>query len=110
MQGDWEKALDTAAEHGQEVLHKYLATHATGLIKDGQATQALQLYRKYGCPTFPQNFNIYKRIAVDLFGRYCIWIDIIVGNVIKMTNLQEHSRRCQGQNVLCVVWFERSAL
>ena len=62
--------MDTAAEHGQEVLHKYLATHATGLIKDGQATQALQLYRKYGCPTFPQNFNIYKRIAVDLFGRY----------------------------------------
>ena len=68
-QGNWDKALDTAAEHGNDVLHKYLATHATNLIKDGQATQALQLYRKYGCPTFPQNFNIYKRIAVDLFAR-----------------------------------------
>jgi hypothetical protein len=26
-----------------------------------------QLYKKYGAPDFNQNYNIYKRIAVDLF-------------------------------------------
>ena len=70
-QGNWDKALDTAAEHGNDVLHKYLATRATELIKDGQPAKALQLYRKYGSPAFSQNFNIYKRIAVDLFATSC---------------------------------------
>ena len=67
-QGQWDKALDTAAEHGTEILHKYVAIRATQQIKDGRPMDALQLYRKYGCPAFTQNFNIYKRIAVDLFG------------------------------------------
>ena len=26
-----------------------------------------KLYKKYGAPDFAQNYNIYKRIAVDLF-------------------------------------------
>ena len=49
-----------------------------------QVTEALQLYNKYGAPPNPQNFNIYKRIAVDLFalpydeehlggGNYFVW-------------------------------------
>ena len=83
-QGNWEKALDTAATHGPEVLHKYVATCATQAIRDGKVTEALQLYNKYGAPPNPQNFNIYKRIAVDLFalpydedhlggGNYFVW-------------------------------------
>ena len=66
-QGNWEKALDTAATHGPEVLHKYVATCATQAIRDGKVTEGLKLYNKYGAPPYPQNFNIYKRIAVDLF-------------------------------------------
>lgn len=47
--------------------HKYVALHATQLIRDGDAAAALALYRRNGAPASKQNFNIYKRIAVDLF-------------------------------------------
>ena len=66
-QGNWERALDTAATHGPEMLHKYVATCATEAIRQGRPVEALELYKKYGAPAFPQNFNIYKRIAIDLF-------------------------------------------
>ncbi len=66
-QGEWERAIDTAAEHGQELKHKYVAHYAAELIQQGRATDALQLYRRHTAPPMPQNFNIYKRMAVDLF-------------------------------------------
>ena len=66
-QDQWERALETAADHGQDILHKYVALYATQHIRDGQVLEALQLYRKYGAPAFQQNYNIYKRIAVDLY-------------------------------------------
>ena len=66
-QGNWERALDTAATHGPEMLHKYVAACATEAIRHGKPVEALDLYKKYGAPAFPQNFNIYKRIAIDLF-------------------------------------------
>ena len=47
--------------------HKYVAHHATRLIRDGDSAAALALYRRHGAPAHAQNFNIYKRIAVDLF-------------------------------------------
>lgn len=50
-----------------ELLHKYIAINATHLIREEKPVEALQLYKRYGAPAFPQNFNIYKRIAVDLF-------------------------------------------
>ena len=66
-QGNWNKAISTAAGHGPEVLHKYVALYATQLIKEGQPEAALDLYRQYGAPPFPANFNIYKRIGLDLY-------------------------------------------
>nr|XP_053650652.1 intraflagellar transport protein 172 homolog [Cherax quadricarinatus] len=33
--GQWSRALETAASHGPELLHKYLAKYATSLIKVG---------------------------------------------------------------------------
>ena len=66
-QDQWDRALDTAAQHGQDILHKYVAQLATKHIREGQMLEALQLYRKYGAPAFQQNYNIYKRIAVDLY-------------------------------------------
>jgi intraflagellar transport protein 172 len=66
-QGNWDRALETAATHGPEVLHKYVALCATQAIRDTKPVEALNLYKKYGAPAFPQNYNIYKRIAVDLF-------------------------------------------
>ena len=66
-QGNWKKALSTASQHGPEVLHKYVAINATQLIKDGNPGGALELYKKHGTPNFKANYNIYKRIGVDLF-------------------------------------------
>lgn len=36
-------------------------------FQDGLTLKALGLYVKYDVPAFPQNFNIYRRIALDLF-------------------------------------------
>ena len=66
-QGNWRKALTTASEHGPEVLHKYVAMNATQLIKEGNPSGALDLYKKYGTPNYRANYNIYKRIGVDIF-------------------------------------------
>ena len=41
--GDWDRALETAAEHGNDVLHKYVALCATQRIRDGRASDALQV-------------------------------------------------------------------
>ncbi|XP_025413024.1 intraflagellar transport protein 172 homolog isoform X3 [Sipha flava] len=68
-QGKWSKCLDVARSHGQVVLHKYIALYATDLIREGNAIEALNLYTQYGAPAFPQNFNIYRRIALDVFGK-----------------------------------------
>lgn len=76
-QGFWEKCLKTAEKevislYGQlsralntteyQRLHKYVAMYAAELIKTSRVFEALLLYKKYGCPSFKQNFNIYKRI------------------------------------------------
>jgi intraflagellar transport protein 172 len=41
--GDWDRALETAAEHGNDVLHKYVALCATQRIREGKASDALQV-------------------------------------------------------------------
>ncbi|XP_069580919.1 intraflagellar transport protein 172 homolog [Brachyistius frenatus] len=64
--GQWEKCLDTAAKQNFKILHKYVALYATHLIKEGDALKALQLYVLHGAPPNPQNFNIYKRLFLDL--------------------------------------------
>ena len=60
-QGNWNKALNTASNHGPEVLHKYVAIYATQMIKNGQPENALDLYKQYGTPPYAANYNIYKR-------------------------------------------------
>ena len=44
-----------------------MAINATQLIKEGNPVGALELYRKHGTPNFRANYNIYKRIGVDMF-------------------------------------------
>ncbi|XP_039285389.1 intraflagellar transport protein 172 homolog [Nilaparvata lugens] len=65
-QGQWTKCLETAKPHGPEVLHKYVALYATHLIKEGYSLKALSLYVQLDAPPFPQNYNIYRRIATDI--------------------------------------------
>lgn len=67
-QGQWLRCIEKAKTHSPPVLHKYIALYATHLLKDGFVIEALNLYNSYGTPAIAQNFNIYTRIATDIFG------------------------------------------
>ncbi|KAM9354646.1 intraflagellar transport protein 172 homolog isoform 1-T1 [Pholidichthys leucotaenia] len=82
--GQWEKCLETASKQNFMILHKYVALYATHLIKEEDAVKALQLYIQHGVPPNPQNFNIYKRLLLDLVNlpdtdgpeSYRMWADL----------------------------------
>ncbi|XP_023121303.2 intraflagellar transport protein 172 homolog [Amphiprion ocellaris] len=82
--GQWEKCLDTASKQNFKILHKYVALYATHLIKEEDAVKALQLYIQHGAPPNPQNFNIYKRLFLDMINlpdtdgpeSYRMWADL----------------------------------
>ncbi|XP_064411524.1 intraflagellar transport protein 172 homolog [Latimeria chalumnae] len=64
--GQWDKCIETAAKQNYKVLHKYIALYATHLIKERKADRALGLYIQHGAPANSQNFNIYKRMFLDM--------------------------------------------
>ncbi|KAG7460913.1 hypothetical protein MATL_G00203920 [Megalops atlanticus] len=64
--GQWEKCIETASKQNFKILHKYIALYATHLIKEGECEKVLSLYINHGAPANPQNFNIYKRMFLDL--------------------------------------------
>ncbi|XP_065359796.1 intraflagellar transport protein 172 homolog [Calliphora vicina] len=66
-QGQWQRCLDKAKQISSPVLQKYVAIYAAQLIRDGDCISALELYINYGAPPIEANFNIYTRIALDLF-------------------------------------------
>uniref|UniRef100_A0A8D3EAU2 Intraflagellar transport protein 172 homolog n=1 Tax=Scophthalmus maximus TaxID=52904 RepID=A0A8D3EAU2_SCOMX len=82
--GQWQKCLDTASKQNFKILHKYVALYATRLIKEEEALKALQLYIQHGAPPNMQNFNIYKRLFLDLINvpdtdgpeSYRMWADL----------------------------------
>uniref|UniRef100_A0A1A8U1D0 Intraflagellar transport protein 172 homolog n=1 Tax=Nothobranchius furzeri TaxID=105023 RepID=A0A1A8U1D0_NOTFU len=82
--GQWEKCLEMASKQNFKILHKYIALYATHLIKAGEAVRALELYVQHGAPPNPQNFNIYKRLFLDLINlpdtdkpdAYRMWADL----------------------------------
>ncbi|XP_078598147.1 intraflagellar transport protein 172 homolog [Branchiostoma floridae x Branchiostoma japonicum] len=82
--GQWEKCIETAEGQGYKVLHKYVALYATHLIKEGQTDKALDLYVKHGAPANPANFNIYKRVVLEILSMpdldradsYRMWADL----------------------------------
>ncbi|XP_062507829.1 intraflagellar transport protein 172 homolog isoform X2 [Corticium candelabrum] len=78
-QGQWDQCIAMAQKQGSSVLNKYVAMYATHCIKSEKPIEALQLFSKYGAPPSPQNFNIYKRLALDLFcltsAPYKVWAD-----------------------------------
>ncbi|CAF93921.1 unnamed protein product, partial [Tetraodon nigroviridis] len=85
--GQWDKCLETAYNQNHKVLHKYVALYASHLIKEEEPLKALQLYIQYGAPPNPQvlhNFNIYKRLFLDVINlpnsagpeSYRTWADL----------------------------------
>ena len=83
-QGEWEKCIAEAEQQSSEVLNKYVAMYAATLIKAGNIVDALQLFVVHGAPPNPQNFNIYRKLVVDLFAApglshadyYKVWSDL----------------------------------
>ncbi|XP_062858050.1 intraflagellar transport protein 172 homolog isoform X2 [Trichomycterus rosablanca] len=104
--GQWEKCIDIASKQNDKILHKYCALYATQLIKEGKAEKVLKLYLQHGVPASPQNFNIYKRIFLELINwnesdvieGYRMWADLrdflhlLCGNLSKSSeaNLSSH--------------------
>ena len=113
-QGNWNKAISTASNHGPEVLHKYVAMYATQMIKDRQPENALDLYKQYGTPPYPANFNIYKRIGIDLFSSenmstgnsYQIWAslrDMYFGLVENLSSTNSGGQALEEFNLLLLI-------
>lgn len=38
-------------------------------FQEGNVFEALNLYSQYDVPAYPQNFNIYRRIALEVFSK-----------------------------------------
>ncbi|XP_050807060.1 intraflagellar transport protein 172 homolog isoform X1 [Gopherus flavomarginatus] len=97
----WEKCLETAAKQNYKVLHKYVALYATHLIREGSYDKALSLYVQHGAPANLQNFNIYKRLFVEMVNApgmnsaeaYPSWADLrdvlfnLCGNLVKSSEV-----------------------
>ncbi len=65
--GEWEKCLELAQQQDAGILAKYVALYAADLIRNNAALTALKIFTKYGSPPTPQNFNIYKRLCMDVY-------------------------------------------
>ncbi|XP_046396687.1 intraflagellar transport protein 172 homolog [Ischnura elegans] len=86
-QGRWGQCLEKAKAHAgikSNFLHKYIAMYAAELLKEGKVLDALKLYKVNGMPSFPQNYNIYRRMIMGVFAlpgllgskSYSIWADV----------------------------------
>ncbi|KAF5301762.1 hypothetical protein FQR65_LT08745 [Abscondita terminalis] len=83
-QKQWLRCIEKAKKHSFAVLHKYVAIYATHLLKTGFTKEAMTLYRTHGTPAIKQNFNIYTKIATDIFAlpglsdpsQFEIWVQL----------------------------------
>ncbi|KAG8430927.1 hypothetical protein GDO86_019734 [Hymenochirus boettgeri] len=105
--GQWEKCIETASKQNYKILHKYIALFATHLIKEGRWDRALSLYVQHGTPANPQNFNIYKRIFVEMVNAdglnradaYHTWADLrdvlhnLCENLVKSSEVNSHEHQ-----------------
>lgn len=74
-QGQWSRCIEKARQQSPELLHKYLALYAVHLLhhssegdgEPGGAPAALALYAEHGVPDMEQNYNVYTRIAIQMF-------------------------------------------
>jgi len=65
--GQWQKCLKEAEQHGGGILNKYAANFAAQLCQQQQPLDALNVFVKYGAPAKEVNYNVYRKIANDMF-------------------------------------------
>ena len=103
--GQWDKCLETAKKHSNQLLGKYTAIYSAELIKGGKIEQALHLFIKYGPPVKENALNIYRyvenRKVFDIFIS-CI-LDTFAINISKW--ILNHF---QSVNTIDLHFFERS--
>lgn len=71
------------------------------LPQNGQALGALALYKQYGAAPFSQNFNIYRRLALDMMSMHDLsspqayrnWADLRDMLLSLVDNLRQHEDR-----------------
>ncbi len=68
--GEWDKCLELAGKQGTSILAKYVALYAAHLIKSNASLSAVQLFTKYGASPNPANFNIYKRLCLEVYSQH----------------------------------------
>ena len=56
-----------SSSQGSDVLAKYVALYGAELLRSNAPFNALQLFNSHGASPNPQNFNMYKRLCLDLF-------------------------------------------
>ena len=61
--GQWDKCLETAKKHSNQMLGKYTAIYAAELIKSDRTKDSLSLFIKYGPPVKDNALNIYRHIG-----------------------------------------------
>ncbi len=67
-QGKWEKVFEIAGKEGHAVVGKYSAMYAKQLIADSKDEEAVKVLHQHGAPPRPENFNMYKDLAVRVLG------------------------------------------
>lgn len=77
----WTRCIEKAKQHNSTILHKYVARYAAYLIQNDDSVVALQLYLQHGAPLLPQNYRIYRTIAMGCFALHeteaqHIWKDL----------------------------------
>mmetsp|Transcript_43825 Transcript_43825/g.127597 ORF Transcript_43825/g.127597 Transcript_43825/m.127597 type:complete len:803 (-) Transcript_43825:142-2550(-) len=66
-QGDWSKCLGLAEQHSPKMLPHYLVQYCKILANKKDFLQACESLVRYGPPTEPSNFQLYKVLAQELF-------------------------------------------
>eukprot|EP00056_Hartaetosiga_gracilis_P018831 m.12051 g.12051 ORF g.12051 m.12051 type:complete len:1743 (+) comp7113_c0_seq1:45-5273(+) len=64
--GNWQECMAEAESHGGAVLNKYAALFAANLLSAGDAIHAVQVFKRFGAPSTPNNFNLYRKLCFDL--------------------------------------------
>ena len=70
-QGNFERAIETAGEHGPELKHKYVALQATNFIRDGKPELAVKLYRRHSAPPYEQVGKLVGQYSVQRAAVLC---------------------------------------
>eukprot|EP00455_Lapot_gusevi_P039036 TRINITY_DN4373_c0_g1_i5.p1 TRINITY_DN4373_c0_g1~~TRINITY_DN4373_c0_g1_i5.p1 ORF type:complete len:818 (-),score=195.56 TRINITY_DN4373_c0_g1_i5:51-2441(-) len=68
--GEWNKVYELASQRGDIlVLQRYASMHASKLVQSEKYIQALEIFIKYGAPSVPANFPIYRRLATEILSQ-----------------------------------------